>query len=367
LKISGRAIRNADSSAAFFKLISRILLVCRKQDRVLFRDTPTFRARLHPDAIQRTAGAFESATGSKIGGLRDALASAPAAGLVPRATALFVSGAPRLAAAAGEALAFQGAGSPDARHLQRLVTAEDAAARAAAWRIVAYCAVPVPAAWYDAALVDDDPDAQRAARAAAAWTGSPAFASDCRARASRAAPEVVDAVASYAAVAPPEDYQLIGAFATDAAAGPTRFRTLGAFAHPYFVDLLIKEMENPDPAAAVTAGAAFTKMTGRDVESDRRVAILADGKPPADEFEAEFQEEVFLPDPTLARKHWQELAPTLARSPRICRGMDVSQPLSREQFAALDMESRWEHCLRARLYGGWQGTPLALERYPQRF
>jgi hypothetical protein len=76
---------------------------------------------------------------------------------------------------------------------------------------------------------------------------------------------------------------------------------------------------------------------------------------------------VFLPDPELARKHWQELAPTLARSPRICRGMDVSQPLSREQFAALDMESRYEYCLRMRLFSGWSGTPLVLERYPQRF
>jgi len=106
-------------------------------------------------------------------------------------------------------------------------------------------------------------------------------------------------------------------------------------------------------------------MTGRDVESGDRTTVGPNGKPPADEFEAEFQDEVFLPDATLARKHWQELAPTLARSPRICRGMDVSQPLTGEQVAALDMESRWEHCLRARLFAGWQGTPLVLERYPQ--
>jgi hypothetical protein len=38
-----------------------------------------------------------------------------------------------------------------------------------------------------------------------------------------------------------------------------------------------------------------------------------------------------------------------------------------DQFAALDMESRWEYCLRMRLLSGWQRTPLVLERYPQRF
>jgi hypothetical protein len=47
-------------------------------------------------------------------------------------------------------------------------------------------------------------------------------------------------------------------------------------------------------------------------------------------------------------------------------GLLMSQ-LSRDQFAALDMESRWEYCLRMRLFSGWQGTPLVLERYPQRF
>jgi uncharacterized protein (TIGR02270 family) len=319
------------------------------------------------DALARVTDAFETAKGDKVSGLRDALAHSPTVAVVPRLTTWFDQAAAPIAAAAGEALAFHGAMNAEARDLNRLVLAEDASARAGAWRLVTYCGLSVPASWYDRALNDDDVTVKRAALTAAAWNGSSAFPPYCRAIMGQPVPETIEALAIYASIAPPEDYQLIASVATNPAAGPNRFRVVGSFAHPYFIDLLIKEMENADPAAAVAAGAAFFKMTGRDVESDKRVKVSPDGKPPADDFEAEFQDEVFLPDPELARKHWQELAPTLARSPRICRGMDVSQPLSREQFALLDMESRWEYCLRMRLFSGWQGTPLVLERYPQRF
>lgn len=318
-------------------------------------------------ARAEVTNAFRCATFPALLGLRDALAHGPAAPLLPQLTETFLTAAPHTAAAAGEVLAFHNAIAPTPQQLERLIRAEDPFARAAAWRLVSYCAVVVPPDWYQIALGDDDPSVKHAALHAAAWTASPVFVPYCRSLAAKPSPESLDALTLYAAIAPPEDYQLVGAVAANPAAGPERFRVIGSFAHPYFIELLINEMSNADPAAAVAAGAAFFKMTGRDVESNTRVKIPLDGKPPADEFEAEFQDEVFLPDPELARKAWQELAPTLAHSPRICRGMDVSQPLPREQFALLDMESRYEYCLRARLFSGWQGTPLVLERYPQRF
>jgi uncharacterized protein (TIGR02270 family) len=320
-----------------------------------------------PAALDRVVDAFERGRGQRLDGLREGLAHGPATPATPRLTALFLSATPAVGAAAGEVLAFHSAIMPVAQQLERFFRADEARARASAWRAAAYCGVSIPAEWYRASLADDDVGVKHAALTAAAWTASPAFTPHCHALAADPNPDVVDSLTIHAATAPPTDYQLIASIAANPAAGPNRFRVVGSFAHPYFIDLLIKEMENPDPAAAVSAGAAFFKMTGRDVESDKRTKISPDGKPPADDFEAEFQDEVFLPDPELARKHWQELAPTLARSPRICRGMDVSQPLSREQFAALDMESRYEYCLRMRLFSGWQGTPLVLERYPQRF
>jgi uncharacterized protein (TIGR02270 family) len=320
-----------------------------------------------PDNLRRVLDALERAAGNKLRGLRDALAHPAAAPIAPQLTSLFLEASPPVGAAAGEALAFQGAIAPAARQLERFIRAEQPTTRASGWRLTAYCGVSVPAEWYDAGLNDDDREVKHAALVAAAWNRSPAFPSYCRALATTPAPEAVEPLTLYAAVALPEEYQVIGSIAAADEAGPSRFRVVGAFAHPYFVDLLIKEMENPNPVAAASAGTAFYKMTGRNVESDRRVKVPADGKPPTDDFEVEFQDDIFLPDPELAREHWHELAPRLARSSRICRGMDVSQPLSREQFGTLDMESRWEYCLRMRLFSGWQGTPLVLERYPQRF
>jgi uncharacterized protein (TIGR02270 family) len=320
-----------------------------------------------PASLERVMDAFESATEKKLDGLRDALAHGPSTPLTPRLSSSFLSAVPPVGAAAGKVLACHNALTPVAQQLERFVRAEEPTAREGGWRLAADCAVTVPSPWYEAGLRDDDPAVKRAALTAAAWCGGAAFAPYCRGLATEPTPESIEPLAMFAAAAPPEDYQLVAAVASNPAAGADRFRVVGSFAHPYFIDLLIKEMENADPAAAVAAGAAFTKMTGRDVESDKRTKVSPDGKPPADDFEAEFQDEVFLPDPDVARKYWQELAPTLARSPRICRGMDVSQPLSREQFAALDMESRSEYCLRMRLFSGWQGTPLVLERYPQRF
>jgi uncharacterized protein (TIGR02270 family) len=320
-----------------------------------------------PDALAQVANALAEAHGPRLDGLADALANGLAKPLTPQLTSLFLSGSPPVAAAAGLALAFHGVVTPVAQHLERILRADGPATRAAGWRTAGYCGVSIPNEWYHAGLSDDDSSVKRAAREAAAWNSSPVFLPHCRTLAANPTPETIDAIVTFAAVASPEDYRLIGFVASNSAGGPDRFRIVSSFGHPYFVELLIQEMSNPDPAAAVAAGVAFSKMTGRDVESNQRAKVSADGKPPADDFEAEFQDEVFLPDPDLARKHWQELAPALSRSPRICRGMDVSQPLSREQFAALDMESRWEYCLRMRLFSGWQGTPLVLERYPQRF
>ena len=324
-----------------------------------------------PAGIRRVLDAFQKPKGKALLGLRDGLAhgqSGPlGADFTSHLTSLFTSAAPAIGAAAGEVLAFHNAISPDPRHLERFVRADDAAAREGGWRLAAYCGVAMQPALYDSALRDEEAAVRRAAFVAAAWNAAPTFHPYCRSLAADPNPDTVEALALFAAVAPPEEYQAVAAIASNAAAGPDRFRVVGAFAHPYFIEFLIKEMESPDPAAAAAAGAAFEKMTDRSSGSQRRAKVPPDGKPPADEFEAEFQDDVVLPDPARARKHWAELAPHLASSPRICRGMDVTKALGREQFAALDMESRWEYCLRMRIFSGWQGTPLVLERYPQRF
>ena len=78
----------------------------------------------------------------------------------------------------------------------------------------------------------------------------------------------------------------------------------------------------------------------------------------------EFLDEVKLPSPALAQRHWDKVKGHLAQASRICRGVDVGGRLDPEGFALLDMESRWEACLRARFYGVWSGSPVRLERFP---
>src|SRR5438128_33836 len=84
-----------------------------------------------------------------------------------------------------------------------------------------------------------------------------------------------------------------------------------------------------------------------------------------DEFEAEFQEEVTLPDLEVAQRHWKLVKPVFQQACRLRRGFDVGGALTPEVFGALDMESRWEILLRARFQGKWSGSPLRLERFPQ--
>jgi hypothetical protein len=162
-----------------------------------------------------------------------------------------------------------------------------------------------------------------------------------------------------------EDLQRMTSIAKAAELGPARYKLLGSYGHPALVEWLLAELANPDPATAVAAGAAFSKITGQDIDSKDRVPLRpGDGKEP-DEFQAEFLEEVVLPSPAAARIHWDKVKPGLARATRLCKGIDVSRGATPDALAKLDMESRWELLLRSRFHGAWSGSPADLERFPQ--
>lgn len=291
------------------------------------------------DALEAVTGELTNANGAKLDALCDALSYGPSTPLRAQLTSLFDSGPPNVAAAAGVILAFHGGFTPSPMQLEPFLVFDDAAVRTKAWRIAVYSKTPIATEAVERGLRDEDPDARRAAFEAAAWNASPAFYPYCRELSAHPTPESIDALVLLAAVAPPQAYQLIEAIGANAAAGPGRFRVVGAFGHPYFIAFLVRQLEQAEPADAVAAGAAFAKMTGRSLRA---------------------------PDANLAQRTWGELAPSLAQSARICRGFDVTRPLDRDAFAQLDRESAWEFCLRARLTAGWDGTPLTLERFPQR-
>src|SRR5690606_20480151 len=153
-----------------------------------------------------------------------------------------------------------------------------------------------------------------------------------------------------------EDVALLRSLAAAEALGPARFDVLGPSGLPQAVEWTLEAMVHPDPLTAAAAGRAFAALTGIDAGSDRKVTAQA-----ADAFEAEFADEVTLPDPERARAEWAALAPRLRGATRIARGEDVGRPLDAATFHRLDMRSRWQLFLRSRFYGGWDGTPLELE------
>lgn len=318
------------------------------------------------NAFERVRDALLAAEGPRLEGIRAALAHGPAQPLIPLLQSLFTSAAPPLAVAAGEALAFHRALQLSPEQLLPLLRDDAPAVRRGAWRIAAFSGVALPPAVYDIALRDEDLGVKAEALTAAAWNGYGGWVTYCRAAADAPEPDGVPAIAMLAAVLPPQEYKAVTALAALPAFGPERHQIAAAFGHPVMIDFLLAEMESANPATAAGAGAAFSRMLGVPVESGRRATLPPPDGRTVDDFEAEFLDEVQLPDVRRAREHWERVRPRLAHATRVAHGVDVSAGINRETFGLLDMASRRELCLRARLTSGWSGTPLILEQFPLR-
>lgn len=196
----------------------------------------------------------------------------------------------------------------------------------------------------------------------AAWGHQANLPSLCRKALTTPTPEQWPAIYLATILAKPADLGYIMPLAKAVNLGALRYRALGACGHPKVVPELLAGMEDKNPLSAVAAGAAFTKITGCDVESNRRAVVLpADGSRP-DEFEREFLDEVKLPCVETAFAHWSQVKDRYAKGTRWCRGVDLSQGANNEALAQVDMESRWERLLCGRFERTWHGTPADLER-----
>lgn len=315
-------------------------------------------------ATTRVRDSFGHAQGEVLAALRDALAQAPLNPGIAPFRELFHGGPAPVGAAAGTILAFHAALEPTIPQIERLLRHEDAAVRQNGWRLVGYLGVPLEAKAYAAAMRDEESGVRRAALYAGAWSGQPGVLAVCRKLAAEPTPEILDALELLAVLGGPEDVQLVATLATTAALGPARFQLVGTYGHPRLMDLVLTTLTDKDPAIASAAGAAFTKMTGQNIDTDKKAKLPPENGGEPDEFEAEFQEEVTLPDPELAQRHWKLVRPVFEQASRLRRGFDVGGALTPEVFGALDMESRWEILLRARFQGKWTGSPLRLEQFP---
>jgi uncharacterized protein (TIGR02270 family) len=316
-------------------------------------------------ATARVRDSFGHAQGDVLAALRDALAHAPLNPGVAPFRELFHGGPASIGAAAGTILAFHAVLEPTIPQIERLLQHEDPVVRQCGWRLVGYLGVPLEARTYAAAMRDEDPGVRRAALHAGAWSGQPGVLAVCRKLAAQPTLEILDALELLAVLGGPEDAQLMATLATTAALGPARFDLVGTYGHPGLMDLVLTTLAEPDPAIAAAAGGAFTKMTGQNIDSEKKAKLPPENGGEPDEFEAEFQEEVTLPDAEVAQRHWKLVKPVFQQAGRLRRGFDVGAALTPEVFGALDMESRWEILLRARFQGKWSGSPLRLEAFPQ--
>jgi uncharacterized protein (TIGR02270 family) len=309
--------------------------------------------------------AFSAAHGKQMHGLRQALSLARMEQILPSLPFLFFSSATPTVAAAADVLACHGALPPPGLTIETLLQDEDASVRETGWRVVANSGLTVDPKLYAAAMRDEDPAVKRAGLLAAAWTGVPGALLLARQLAEAPKPDNLYGLELLAILGGPEDVQRMTTIAKVKELGPGRFRLLGSFGHPGLMELLLAELGNADPEIATAAGAAFSKITGQDIDSKDRAELPPEGVEKPDDFESEFQEEITLPSPELARSHWEKVKPRFARATRVCRGFDLSRGPAPDALANLDMESRWEFFLRSRFSRAWSGSPAALEHFPQ--
>ncbi|HYU10452.1 MAG TPA: hypothetical protein VEK77_13835 [Gemmatimonadales bacterium] len=316
-----------------------------------------------PSATQRVVDTFRSAKDDRLASLEDALRHGPIDSGLTTVQLLCHNGGAAVAVAAATALAFHSAYGSVANEITRFLRDEDPMVRRQGWRLVAYTGADVDPKTYAAAA--RDAAVRRAALEAGAWCGKQSVLAVCRKLVAEPSLETLDILELLAILGGPEDLGLFATVASTEALGPVRFRLVGTYGHPGLVDLLLAALADPDPATAAEAGAAFTKITGQNVESDRRAKLPPENGSEPDDFEAEFQDEVTLPDSELAQRHWELLKPQVGQAGRLRRSFEVDTGLTGDVLTALDMESRWEISLRARFSGAWSGSPLRLERFPQ--
>lgn len=329
--------------------------------------------RLRIDSAARQAmDTFLQAEGEQLDGIGKALCHGPIDMIFSQFQDALASAAAPIAVSAAEALAFHKKLDPRMPRLGEFQQDDNPQVRRAAWRLIMLTSTNQPLSpdissrLSEAAMHDEDPSVRSEALHAAVWTRQPWVLEHCRKLSDEPSPDNWDAIHLLAILGKPSDLNRILAIAKATELGPQRFRALGTFGHPGVVEILLEGMKSEDPLTATAAGAAFTKITGADIESDQTVQISPEDGSEPDEFEQEFLDEVTLPSPDSAQAHWQQAKAESSSGIRWCRSLNLTQPAGREILNQLDLESRWEACLRGRFEGTWHGSLIDLEIFPQK-
>jgi uncharacterized protein (TIGR02270 family) len=318
-----------------------------------------------PGNAAQVIDAFATAGDEMLTALQMALAHGPLeADALERVRALLSARPVLRAVAAAEVLAFHGALELTGEQLRYFLEEEDPAVRLAGWRLVALLGAELPAKSYTTAMRDSEPGVATAALEAGAWCGVAGVLPALRQLVEPATPDRMELWYLLAVLGTAEDAPRMETALAAASLGPGRFALAGAFGSPALLPLVLAGLEDPDPAVAAAAGAAFTRLTGVDVESDARATVPPADGAGEDDVDMEFRDEVMLPDAARARREWDRLRPQLEGVPRLCRGSAESRVLDPGVGDGIDMQSRRECYLRARSRRAWAGTLLDLERFP---
>jgi uncharacterized protein (TIGR02270 family) len=315
----------------------------------------------------RVMAALEKAEAEKLDGIQEALCHGPIQRIASKLKEIHASGPAPIAAAAAEVLAFHALLSPGDRRLAGFLTDTDPTVRRSAWRTVGMVDAlanssvsPGMERPYKVAMRDDDETVRREALLAATWTRQKWLLEHVRRTAQTPTAENWDALWLLAVLGQPQDLRRVLTIGRTTELGSRRFEVYASFGHPGVIDDLLMNMESKAPNDSVSAGVAFRKITGIDVDSDERVALPPeDGREP-DDFDKEFLDEALLPNAQLARKEWQKVANDFAQGTRWRRGSNVTHQIAPDVLASLDMESQWELRLRDRFDGRWTGTMIDL-------
>jgi uncharacterized protein (TIGR02270 family) len=318
------------------------------------------------ESIKLVIDAFLDAEGPRLEGLRQALCHGPVSPILQPLRRAAGSSVPHVSLAALGVLCCQSHSDLDRDRLDRFLRDENPALRRESWRVVARLKVPLATLRYKRGMEDDEDQVRSQVIWAGAWGRQTWLLDRCRALANSPEPERLDALRLLAILGSPADLNTIRDPGWVERIGPSWFDVLGSCGHPAVIVDLIRGMENPNPRLAVAAGSAFTRMTGRQVESKARVQLPPEDGHEPDSFEKEFLDEAFLPDPESARVFWKKNKSSYAQGLRWCRGREVSHEVSLQTLNQLDLQSRGEALLRARFVENWGVGLVDLERFPQR-
>jgi uncharacterized protein (TIGR02270 family) len=322
------------------------------RDAVFAAAYPLLRSGIVTDA-RVVLAAFSLASGASLAGMRDALAMANIDSVEAGLRSHFDGPEAERATAAAAILAAHRRLDPSSPRMTALLTHPEPSIAQLAWAVAGMLeetsATPYP---YADAIRGDDPDVRSAALGAAIWRGE-AWAPGVAKRLAEDGDK--GGLQWMAATAGPEALSFLQAINAPGRRTPATLRLAGRNGNPQMLESILDSMSSEDPALAVAAGDAFTRITGLAVEGRREPLPVTKE---ADEFEREFAPEAWLPDAKEGRRLWGVHRDAWYAGSRWCRGCEVSDRLRVDARQRIDLEALWDFGARAAMLGQRAFSPL---------